>query len=885
MPARRALAAFLTILLAAAGAAPGARVALSVDWGGATLARPFPVTGGLPLPRGSLRDPRHVRLVQAGREVPLQTEVLAWWPDRSVKWLLVDFQAVPGTEGFSLEFGEGIAAKAVTDGILASEQNGVVGVDTRELRFTVRPDGSGFIDELSFRGERISKAAGKRLNFLDFIHTKRPDDCRPMDRYVRDGEPDPSRVAVRSVQLEKSGPLHAVVLIDGKYTYRKVGSTITGTDVKGDCPFRIRIHAYASQSFLKVEHSFVYEGDGDHDFAASLGLKIGLPTSGGRIRLLGEKAVTPPGPIAGIYQRTCDEFLVWNSAGKSAAVAASGHRFEGVLDVLRGGIGIAVGVKDFWQNAPKSLHADLPAGELAIHLWPPEAPPLDFRRHAREWSVGETGSPDNPTGTKPVSFTRRNYRLASKGVAKTHYALIHCHPADAKPADVLATYKLFNHRPLLWAPPRHYAASRALGRYREHVVGDHEDVEQALASGVDVWKHSRERFRWFGFWLYGNVCQDYNNFIPNGRWCREFGRWGWANGDSVGRLAYALMLQAVRKCAREDFEFGESYLYHVHDVCSTHSPAYPHHYGDHFIYIKGAAHRHGAWPWACPYTGIRGAHPVGAKIYYFLTGEGHAKDILDEITQLALKFPNGGEGDGPLGPNALIFLYQWEATGDDKWRQRVKAELEKSDLLRKADSGWLCMMSAAFGILNALEEYMALSGDQSMKGLAAAFADRCLPAKMKRHWTWGGYFRVYAMAYNLTGDEKYKKAIQEMLDVLLAKTGSSLAFRVPRSHWPARGWPRWPRTTAPTPASGSTWPAPKHRAPSTNGWWSCAPNVTTRCWWPRPSTSHCPRRVNRSVRGTRSRSWPRTSPTPSWRWAGNWPKAPRWNASSSTSMR
>ena len=764
-------------------AACGAEIGLTVDWGGVTMPGDFPVTGGIPFPRGVLAGPEGVCLLAGGRQLPLQTEALARWPDGSVKWLLLDFQAVPGRKDLLLQYGPGVRARNVERGIVAGQQSGTVTLDTGRVALSVRSDGTGFLDALSFDGKPIFTSTEKRLNFLDFIHTESPADYHPMNRYLREGEPDPSGVVVDEVALEKAGPLHAVVRIDGRYTYRRVGSTIRGTDVKGDCPFRIRIHAYAGQSFLRVEHFFYYEGDGDHDFARSLGLKIPLPPGASGVRFVGNETIAPTAPISGLYQQNADSFVVWQSAGRSASGLATGSRFEGMLDVTAGPIGVAVGVKDFWQTAAKGLRADLAAGELGIYLWPPEAPPLDFRRHAREWSVGETGTPDDPQGSKPTALQRPAYRLASKGVGKTHYALIYCHPAGTKEEDLLKVYRLFNHRPLLWASPRHYAESLALGRYRECVPGEHDRIEAVLASGLEVWKASRERFRWYGFWLFGNVCQDYNGFIPNGRWCREFGRWGWAGGDSVGRLAYALMLQTVRKCTRDDFELGESYLFNVHDVWSTHTPAYPQHYGG-FQYVKGAAHRHGAWPWACLYVGARGAHPVGAKIYYYLTGEGHARDILEEITQLALRNPNGGEGDGPLGPNAQIFLYQWEATGDDQWRGRLRAELENSELLRSADSGWLCMMSAAFGIQNALEEYIDLSGDDSMKGLAADFADRSMPQKMKRHWTWGGYFRVYASAYNVTRDPKYAGAIEEMFEVLSGKAGESLALKVPPDEWP-----------------------------------------------------------------------------------------------------
>lgn len=789
MPRRAWMLLGWALGLPMSGAPRAGEIDLTVDWAGVESARPYPVTGGVPFARGELDDPARVRVRRGGEEratraIPLQTEVLARWPDGSVKWLLLDLQLAPGQGPLALEYGDGVAASSPEAVPLAREDGGVVRVDTGPLGLEVRADGSGFIDALRHRDRPVHESGDRRASFFDCVHAASPSGVPPMSRYVCGGVPDPSTVAVDRVSVETNGPLRAVVRIDGAYVFQRLGSTIEGVRDRGRCPFRIRMHAYAGQSFLRVEHFFVYEGDGDHDFGSQLGLKVALPGEPDSVRFVGRSVLDSPARTAGLYQQSSDSFVVWCASGGSPRPLRRGSRFEGVLDVVCGEVGVAVGVKDLWQSAPKSLQVHAPERELGIYFWPPEATSLDFRRHAREWSVGETGTPDDPGGRRPAPLERPNYRLASKGVGRTHYAWIHVHPASATVDEIRAAYDLFQHRPLLQATPRHYASSLALGRYREYVEGEHEEVEAALASGIDVWRSSQERFRWYGFWLYGNVCQDYNGFIPNGRWCREFGRWGWANGDSVGRLAYALMLQAVRKGARADLEFAESYLYHVHDVCSTHTPEYPHHYGDRFIYLRGAAHRHGAWPWACPYVGIRGAHPEGAKIFYYLTGEGHARDILEELTELALRFPNGGEGDGPLGPNALLFLYKWETTGQDEWRQRLKAELEASELLRTADTGWLCMMSAAFGIKNALEEYTELSGDASMAGLASDFADRCMPETMKRHWTWGGYFRVYSAAYNATGDEKYRRAIEEMLEVLVARAKESLAFRVPRDEWP-----------------------------------------------------------------------------------------------------
>ena len=52
-----------------------------------------PVTTGVPFAPGVLAKGAPLALLDAkGKEVPLQTRVLAHWPDGSVKWVLLDFQ-------------------------------------------------------------------------------------------------------------------------------------------------------------------------------------------------------------------------------------------------------------------------------------------------------------------------------------------------------------------------------------------------------------------------------------------------------------------------------------------------------------------------------------------------------------------------------------------------------------------------------------------------------------------------------------------------------------------------------------------------------------------------------------------------------------------------
>jgi hypothetical protein len=58
----------------------------------------YPVTWGIPFGQGRLLDEKRVALAgPGGKPVPAQTAVLHRWPDGSIRWLLLDFQANGGS--------------------------------------------------------------------------------------------------------------------------------------------------------------------------------------------------------------------------------------------------------------------------------------------------------------------------------------------------------------------------------------------------------------------------------------------------------------------------------------------------------------------------------------------------------------------------------------------------------------------------------------------------------------------------------------------------------------------------------------------------------------------------------------------------------------------
>src|SRR5690606_26414348 len=76
-------------------------------------------------------------------------------------------------------------------------------------------------------------------------------------------------------EAERMGPLHATIVLRGRYLHGKLGQSFPD---RGSIPsdVTIRIHAFAGQSYVLVDHTFVYEGNPETDFPARIGLRLPL---------------------------------------------------------------------------------------------------------------------------------------------------------------------------------------------------------------------------------------------------------------------------------------------------------------------------------------------------------------------------------------------------------------------------------------------------------------------------------------------------------------------------------------------------------------------------------------------------------------------------------
>jgi hypothetical protein len=245
---------------------------------------------------------------------------------------------------------------------------------------------------------------------------------------------DPSKAVVHRTVVEKgSGPLTAIVRVEGEYRY--------GREDHYAAPFVTRIHAYAGRSHLRVLHTFIYTGEpdrhrkqeGEHAHVATQGIQIleedpedpGWTEPKDRIAAAGlslklglysplhyrtamykgnwweEEAAElelegflegdrpwfllqngprptrmPPLPVSTSDKRLEGFEAVWSQDGTAIT---RGDKSPGWLDVTDGARGVATGTRYFLEEYPKELRIDA-GGRLTSFLWTPRVEPMSFAR-------------------------------------------------------------------------------------------------------------------------------------------------------------------------------------------------------------------------------------------------------------------------------------------------------------------------------------------------------------------------------------------------------------------------------------------------------------------------------------------------------------------------
>ncbi len=623
--------------------------------------RDEPVTVGVPFARGELFDIEALSLLDpADRVLPLQRRISSQWPDGSVRWLLLDFQArVAADDQTEYRLVAEDAPAIDAPAIEIEDSDEAVIVDTGRARFLFA-EGEGPI----FRRVEVGEVVALAID-------------REGDGILADIS-GPVGTTTETITVEARGPNRATVRLEGT-----VGSRLR---------FDLRLHFYAGHGYVRALHTLwnpaaaIHRGNvwhlgaGGHVLMEDLSWALQVAVDGDPLIRLwtgddpgGDEA--PRVGVARLYQDSSGG-AQWDSdnhvnrdgrvpvtfrgyrVDAAGLTLAEGLRAQPWLEVGDEERSVAVGVRWAWQNFPKAFEATT-GGLLRVGLWPGEFDDL------HEIQGGEQK-------THELVFWFRG-------------------PEDADPP----TLTPFLQEPL-WALPSaadllRTGVFRPAEPAREGPLDDYETQIRSLIVAQGDEPRSvltqREVIDEYGWRNFGDALADHESIC--GAHSRFLGPISHYNNQYD--MVFAGMLHMARTGDDRFRHLGEPAAWHTADIDTYHTeldtPAYN---GGLFWHTTHDSHAyrstHRTYPAesaACtryssggPATGH--IYVDGLWLYYGLTGHERIREVALELSEYGLRrFRRDGSAPARGVANLLrTFVLAWRETGDDQWLTGIDEVLD-----------------------------------------------------------------------------------------------------------------------------------------------------------------------------------------------------------------
>ncbi len=558
---------------------PGKAAGQPADYAGT-----FPVTAGVPFPKGVLGSDRQVRLLDpSNKETPLQTAALAHWQDGSVKWVLADFQAPAKTPGeYRIEYGSAVSRAAAPTPLQAAETAVGVTVVTGPLKFTISKRRLGLFESLfaDTNQDGVFQAGEQIISptnpcFIELIGD--------------DGVRYTTLSAPERVSLEENGPQRVVVLATGEHR---------SADGRTLFAYTIRVHAYAGQPYLRIQHTFCYNR-GEDEFASirSLTLKLNLLGSGKRWSFgSGVEGEFQPSGTVELSQLFDNQYTVSNGA--------RGVHAEGMAEWSGADRKVTLAVRDFWQNYPKGLRISPRGIELDLC---PELPPNQYAEFK--------GTTDEYKLYYYLLGGRYKFR---QGMAKTHDIWLEF--AAGQKAEAAIRAQRWMLRAL--APNSWYSTAKVFGELAPPSThGLLAQYDLAFQAGYSQYMRDRKDEHAYGMLHFGDW---YGERVIN-----------WGNGEYDTQKAF--LLQFTRTGEERYFLAGEQMEWHNRDIDTIQGHRDPSRVGG--VYHHAIGHTGGYYA-KTPVPGqgiapgiltVDHVYTEGHLAYYFLTGDRYSMETARKI--------------------------------------------------------------------------------------------------------------------------------------------------------------------------------------------------------------------------------------------------------------
>ena len=661
----------------------------------------WPVTRGIPIPEGTLRDVDGLGVSSpSGARLPSQFRVLGRWPDGSVKWVLVDFQA----DGVS----SGRAVYTLTDEaaggtgnppgppprpppaatVRIEETDNDLHVDTGALRFKVSRRQYGLFHSVSFAHaphgtpNRANPIPGQGGDAWARISEGASDGGLKRRLYGPGGLCRASLAGDSyDVAVEEQGPLRTVIRLESA-----LEADIPMHHYAGYRPVRCitRIHAYAGHAFVRILQTHVFTCNPREVEIEDLALNVPTNCSGSRLRysfgLNGVEAGTlETDELLKTAQKKDDVAQVFRGRPGCETVIAEDEACEGWATLGDGISGVGVACRNMAEEHPRAIEV---TGDGRVTLYArhdPDGGRLSLARYAEEvsWHEGEGIYAD---GT---------------GIAKTSEFFVQYFEEDRRDKgentqrdEAIEILRCALSQPHVSVPPAWMARCEAAGGFavpihseagdpgdqadpradqKQEVPADPEILQAAdrMLTGFADWlARNIQLGRWYGYLDYGDVRATWDEEEDD--W-KDRGRWGWCNSEWDPR--HAIWIQYLRTGDPRYYSLGEAMTRHSMDVDTCHwHPFRP--------YMVGGCYRHG--------VGHFSDEPCASHTfidnwmdYYHLTGDGRTLEVLREAGAFFLRYRWTEDPSFSFSLRSIAnvlrgLLYVYEATGEERFLQRAK---------------------------------------------------------------------------------------------------------------------------------------------------------------------------------------------------------------------
>ncbi len=633
-------------------------VPLGVEEPSGVPRRSWPVTSGIPLAQGALFEAENVTLLTEAEQIaPLQTGVLARWPDGSVRWLLLDFQvdlAARQKKQFTLRTGVKASAPPLSSPVQVSAQGRGTTIETGPLRLYLSREGF----------DPLGAVWLDRNHDGHFANEERVTGSGGGGLFVR----DPGRQRFEAGQapaemvVEEAGPLRACVRIAGRH----------GAGDGSMFSYVLRLHAFRGQPFVRCSYTFI--NDTQDSLMASieeLGLAARLDPAQGPVRWqVLDGRLGPGGRVLQQDERqyTRDDQTVGIHAAGWAAVGAEPA-------------GLALGLREFWQQWPKSLETR--DGVVTLGICP---------RFPAGLYDGKPLAEEN----KLFFALRHGVHTFKVGVAKTHEFWATFFAGQPDVAELSRFFQAAEEPLQAMCAPAYVSSTQAVGEVPPADSKQYFGYEAWFDRALTGHLKRRDDVREYGMLNYGDWYGE-----------REV-NWGNLEYD----LAGGMFQQYLRTGDRRFFARGAQAARHHLDVDTVHAT------NPHLKNPFGAPPRVGEiWLHSVGHTGgyytnaplpVESVYQMGHSAnfghvwisgdldYYYLTGDRRAREVaLRTADMMASSMTRGlGTHIRTLGWPTILVLAAYEATGHAKYLQAAARNWEVLKKGLDPQRGWVVRLAS-----------------------------------------------------------------------------------------------------------------------------------------------------------------------------------------------